>query len=231
MGKTKSNQEFNAHHPYVVICEGVDGKNFLIQYLNYLVKAGKIPDEYEAYDFGGNEDINKKLQISPSLKNFAKMKAILIVRDAEMDAAGAVTSLQQVCNTAFKAEVASTGDFAYSGTYEGLKIGFYLWPGLRQGQFQSGTLEDICNELLCAQANEASTSELRQQTKDYITAIEQSRGERFRRRHKNSLHTIFAGTDRFVGMKIGEAAKAGAFDFSAPPLQVLERRICMMSNK
>lgn len=39
--------------PYVILCEGIDEKFFLIQYIEYLVKRGIVPDSYNVIDMGG----------------------------------------------------------------------------------------------------------------------------------------------------------------------------------
>lgn len=42
---------------------------------------------------------------------------------------------------------------------------------------------------------------------------------------KTKLHSFFSLTDRFVGLKIGEAADAGAFDWDSPELEGLRKMI------
>ena len=59
----------------------------------------------------------------------------------------------------------------------------------------------------------------------FMDKIISIRGKGFRTPHKNKLHTYFASTDKFVGQKIGEAAKSGCFDFEHKELQFLKNAI------
>ena len=104
---------------------------------------------------------------------------------------------------------------------------FYLFPGWKDGHFQDGTLEDLCDNILRDVKGEAGASYLQVSADKYLAHVLEQKGS-FRRRHKNRLHTILSGTDRFVGLKIGEAAKVGAFDFEAEEMKELNERICEM---
>jgi len=65
---------------------------------------------------------------------------------------------------------------------------------------------------------------------DAMTKAEEV-GEGLRRPHKNKLHTYFSLTDDFVGLKIGESAKANAFDFSAKEFESLKTLLEEMLNE
>jgi hypothetical protein len=104
-------------------------------------------------------------------------------------------------------EVPDTGDFVYSDQYA-MKIGFYLWPGLQNGRFHNGTLENTCCALLHKGQDELDVGLLGELAGNYLASIQSHHGE-FKRAHKNRLHAILSGTDHFVGMKIGEALRQG----------------------
>ncbi len=59
----------------------------------------------------------------------------------------------------------------------------------------------------------------------YLVDVKSQRKKDFRTTHKNKLHTYFSSTDSFVGMKIGEAAKAQCFDFSHVNLDFLKNAV------
>lgn len=110
------NQIKKIEHPYLILCEGLDEKLFLIYYLEYLIKNNIISDDlFCVYDCGGNEEM-----------------------------------------------LGSIKELVYS----------------------------------------------------HHKSVTTIRGIDFKRVHKNLLHLLMASTDTFVGLKPGEAAKAGAFDFS-----------------
>lgn len=222
----KKGKKFNSAHPYPIICEGRDGMAFIIHCLNALIRNQRIPDNrFEAIDFGGNEDIRETLKILPLLAGYSSMKSILVVRDAEQSATQAVVSLQESFRNAFDVEVPSDGSFVMNA--DGIRVGFYLFPGWKDGHFQDGTLEDLCDNILRDVKGEAGASYLQVSADKYLAHVLEQKGS-FRRRHKNRLHTILSGTDRFVGLKIGEAAKVGAFDFEAEEMKELNERICEM---
>ena len=64
----------------------------------------------------------------------------------------------------------------------------------------NGTLEDLCHS--------------------FLTLLEK-KGREFPRIFKNRLHTYLSTNDRYVSLKIGEAAPAGAFDWNNTSLNAL----------
>ena len=221
-------KELNPKHPYMIICEGADCEYFFYHYLDYLAQQDIIEDDaYQAFDYGGNDEINKSLPMLPKQRHYDKMKAILVIRDAEKDAHQAITTLQSLFREVFGVEISESGEFVSSKESK-IRVGFFLWPGLRSGHFYNGTLEDVCCSLLHDEEGEATVEELSRSADNYLEKL-QSFNHGFRRIHKNRLHTILDGTNKFVGMKIGEAAGAGAFNFSSAYLADLKKRIVEMS--
>lgn len=73
--------------------------------------------------------------------------------------------------------------------------------------------------------NELSEEMLKELSIDYVKRAASLRNKNFRTLHKNKLHAYLSGTDSFVGMKIGEAAQAGCFDFSHTALNFLQKAL------
>ena len=84
-------------------------------------------------------------------------------------------------------------------------------------KYEYGTFEHLCLRLF----KEKSVNE---KVKTYLDDF-QLKTENFRKLHKNELYATFSFTDNFVGLKIGETAKAGGFDFDAPYLLPFLRMI------
>lgn len=84
-------------------------------------------------------------------------------------------------------------------------------------------MEDLCVKLLYNVPNEAAQEVILDRSQQFLKNIAAIRQCEFRRKHKNLLHTYFSATDKFVDKKIGEAAKAGAFNWSSPELNELRR--------
>ena len=229
MGKRKGLFQLHPEHPYVILCEGRDEELFLRYYLEYLVAEKLVPDSFNIIDLGGNEEMKKTLPLFPSLDYFDQMKGFLIVRDAETNAAGAAQSIQRTMNTSFSISIPITGKFVKN--HDGMHFGFVLLPGKKEdGNFYDGTLEDLCCNILSHEDDKKSGFNLLGMADSYVKEIEEKRKKTFRTIHKNRLHAYLSGTDDFVGLKIGEAARAKCFDFSSEALDFLKDAIVQLSS-
>lgn len=216
--------------PYVILCEGIDEKFFLIQYIEYLVKRGIVPDSYNVIDMGGNEELRKNMPIISKLAHYQEMKGFLVLRDAEMDAKGAAISVRQSILRAFSVSIPEDDTFVKNE--EGALFGYTLLPGWSADKtYRNGTLEDLCWDIMKNKKNELSEEMLKELSIDYVKRAASLRDKNFRTLHKNKLHAYLSGTDSFVGMKIGEAAQAGCFDFSHTALDFLQEALLRLANR
>lgn len=221
--------KFLPNIPYVILCEGADEKNFLCCYIEYLVAHKIVPDTFNVVNLGGNEELGKKLKNLHSVEYHEVMRGFLVVRDAESDAGGAAQSLQHHMNEAFGIDIQLNGQFVKNP--DGIRFGFVLLPGKNdEGDFCDGTLEDLCCQILRESPKEFSGNDLLKLSHSYLEAVEQKRQTPLRTAHKNQLHAYLSGTDRFVGLKIGEAARAQCFDFSSPALDFLKEALIELSS-
>lgn len=204
-------------HPCLLLCEGVDEKNFLIWYLNnYLSKQSRVFDNIQICDFGGNEELPKKLTLLPAVAGFENIKAIGIIRDAEGDATGAEESIRNCLTTI------------------DISTSYYLLPGKNvNGQWQNGTLEDLSVKILKKSfgANELASEGILNLADEFLSEVERARGCPFARKHKNLLHTVFSSTDKLVTAKIGEAARMGAFDWESDYLNDLRQFLFELAQR
>ncbi|OBZ32403.1 DUF3226 domain-containing protein [Megasphaera sp. DISK 18] len=235
MPKKREPLKFIPDIPHVILCEGRDEELFLRYYIEYLVERHIVPDTFNIIDLGGNEDLRKKLRKRkfpssiPFFDNYDRMRGFLIIRDAESDAGGAAQSLQHHMNEAFGIHIQLDGQFVQNP--DGIRFGFVLLPGKNaEGDFCDGTLEDLCCQILKENPNEFSGEDLLTLSNSYLDTVEHERGTSLRTAHKNKLHAYFSGTDRFVGLKIGEAARAQCFDFSSPVLDFLKEALIELSS-
>jgi hypothetical protein len=215
--------------PYVILCEGRDEELFLRCYVSHLVEGKVVSDTFNIINLGGNEELQKKLRVLHSVEHYDRMRGFLIIRDAESDAGGAAQSLQHHMNEAFGIDIQLDGQFVQNP--DGIRFGFVLLPGKNtEGDFCDGTLEDLCCQILKENPNEFSGESLLTLSNAYLETVEHERGISLRTTHKNKLHAYFSGTDRFVGLKIGEAARAQCFDFSSPALDFLKEALIELSS-
>lgn len=216
--------------PYVILCEGMDEKFFLIQYIDYLVKQGIAPDSYNVIDMGGNEELRKNMPIIAKLAHYQEMKGFLVLRDAEMDARAAAISVRQSILRSFSVSIPE--DDTFIKNEDGILFGYTLLPGWSIDKtYRNGTLEDLCWNIMKDKKDELSKEKLKGLSADYVTRAVSLRNKNFRTLHKNKLHAYLSGTDLFVGMKIGEAAQAGCFDFSHTALDFLKEALLRLTNR
>lgn len=215
--------------PYVILCEGRDEELFLRCYVSHLVEGKVAPDTFNIINLGGNEELQKKLRVLHSVEYYDHMQGFLIIRDAEASAVNAARSLQKSMNAAFDMDIPLDGRFTQNS--EGIRFGFVLLPGKNdEGDFCDGTLEDLCCQILRESPKEFSGNDLLKLSHSYLEAVEQKRQTPLRTAHKNQLHAYLSGTDRFVGLKIGEAARVQCFDFSSPALDFLKEALIQLSS-
>ena len=199
--------------PYLLLCEGRDEMEFLITYLNaYLIGENQKYDDIQIIDFKGIEQLTKKLRALTATENFDIVKGIAIIRDAETNADGAqqsIISSLRMCGI--------DRNLFSSNPY-------YLFPCKDINEnWQNGTLEDLCIEIVSDDIpNEVSASDLLPCCESFLDTIKSKRGSEFSRKHKNLLHTYFSATNKFVDLKIGEAARAGAFNWQHEKLDDLK---------
>lgn len=226
----KKSIKFNREKPYVILCEGVDELYFLVAYLDYLEKYEQnFQDCHFVVDLGGVEDVGKKLKTIKAIPNYEYVKGILIVRDAEKNADAATVSLLDHIQRTWGIELSKNGDIGINE--DGMKIGFFLFPGLQKdGTFENGTLEDLCWKIVRVSNENISTDNLIDITERHLDHIVSLRGK-MKKPHKNKLHLLLSSTDRFVDTKIGEAARANAFDFSGEGMERLKELILQMQDE
>ena len=222
--------KFRPEYPYVIICEGKDEYAFLISYLNYLEKNEEaFVDCHNVIDFGGITDVNQGLKNLKMYPGYEDMKGFLIVRDAERDARGAVRSVKHHVKQVWGLDLDDDGEIRISD--EGVKIGYYLLPGLDEGgSFVNGTLEDLCVDIIAGSSDSTYAEDLMLITDNYMLNLIENRGKNFICPHKNRLHLFLSATDKYVGAKVGEAASWGAFDLASPKLAQLKKLILQMQG-
>lgn len=191
---------------YLILCEGVDAKMFLINYLNcseLKIHPG-FADEIQVMDFGGIDQLSSYLEILKKMANFNRVKNILIVRDAETNAVAAINSIRSSL-AKNNLSVPPASNMWESGTPN---VSYTLFPAFDSQT--SGTLEDLCLSIICEPGWEYLNNDIDR----FIANLKEQRERKFPHEFKSKLHTYFSITDSFVSMKIGEAAKAGAFDWA-----------------
>ena len=188
--------------PKLLLVEGVDAYYFFI----WACEAFGVND-VQVMNFGGITDLADYLKTLPMVPGYEQVKTIAIARDAENDPVAAVSNVKRALQQ-INLPVPSI-PFEFAGTLP--RVAFMVFPGTTtdvdgHNILSPGTLEDLCLEIV----KDCSTFEC----VDLFIQCLQSKGQEIKRLHKTKLHTYLAGNNDFVGLKIGEASKAGAWDWN-----------------
>lgn len=183
----------------LLLTEGADAMYFLI----WALQAYKF-ENIQVEDYGGIKDLTAYLKILKNRAGFEDITKMLIIRDAETDADAAERSIcSSLLNSGFTAP-------SKAGVYEGglPEIAYYLFPGTRtDDRYDNGTLEDLCMNLVDDVKELDLADAYVEKANVEITPLTHM--------HKSKLHAYLAIKNKYVGMKIGEAAKAGAWNWDS----------------
>lgn len=208
-------------HKNVILCEGRDELKFLNCFLRS-IKGGEEGNnpvkEIDVFNFDGINDLNLYLKAFINTPGFNMIENLLIIRDAERSVQSATDSIKSSVSKNGMSAPKSAGMWQESG---GINVGFLLFPQLDSDPVE-GTLEDLCLKIIKEDyLADAVLSEI----EDTMGKLKTAGIREFPHEFKTKLHSFFSLTDRFVGLKIGEAADAGAFDWDSPELDGLRKMI------
>jgi len=172
-------------------------------------------------DFGGINNLGPYLKTLKEISGYEDVKTIVIVRDAESNPDDAIKSIKN----ALKSNGFSVPREPFAFAKGPPRVAFMVLPGFESDSrnnavLSKGTLEDLC---LWMTVNDP----VHECVTLYINCL---KGKKIKvaHPHKTRLHSYLSGKDNFVGLKIGEAAKAGAWDWNHPKLSIFGETIKKM---
>ena len=99
---------------------------------------------------------------------------------------------------------------------QSLDYGYYLFPRKSEkGNWTPGFMEDLLLPALSQESSEeCEFYNLHSVTHEFLFSVQNCRGKgnRFANVSRNFLYSYLSGTEKFVGLRLGEAAAKGAFD-------------------
>ena len=216
MGQQK---EIKIKRPHLIMCEGRDAERYLIYFLQPLIIADDRFDKFQVEDVGGINELPRFVKTLPLLPKFSTvLSSLTIIRDAEKNAQGASQSIQRILrDNNFATPIKPCCIASPTKEEHSVKVSYALFPKFALDD-ENGTLEDLC-------LNTLNLTERRIRDIAY-NAVTQMKT--LKRPHKNTLHVCLSLTDEFVGLKIGESAKANAFNFAANDLAPLRALLYKM---
>ncbi len=198
---------------YLILCEGRDAQEFLIAYIHSdaLKSDPRFENNIQVMDYGGIDDLTNRLGIIMKMSGFSSVHHLAILRDAETDAAAAISSIQ----SSLRRNSLPVPDHSNEWKKHEISIGFSLFPSF--DSTTDGTLEDLCLSIVAEERWDLFQNSII----NYLHTVKDTFGKELPREFKNVLHTYFSSTNDFVSLKIGEAAKAGAFNWNHEALTSL----------
>ncbi len=205
--------------PFLILCEGKDAQLFIIEYLNStpLMDDPRFSNDILVLDFGGINQLTNFLIGLRNMDGYENVKSILIIRDAEKDADSAIKSIK---SSLYNSSLPIPDTCNIWQKENDISICYTLFPTC-SSEMRNGTLEDLCIAIIF----DNYLKEKEQDIDGFISSFIDKYEVKYPRIHKNRIHLYFSSTNEYVGMKIGEAAKVGAYDWASPLLNSLKHAI------
>lgn len=203
---------------YLILCEGKDAQLFLINYLNSdaLRCDTRFGEDIQVLDFEGIKNLGSYMKNLTNMDNFETVKQILVIRDAETNADGAVDSVR----TSFRNNGFPVPEKCCVWNREGsIATAFVLFPSCDENPV-NGTLEDLCWDII-----HKKDGNVKEDVASFIDEVKANYNSISSHEHKCRLHAYLSTNDKYVSLKIGEAATAGAFDWNSEELLPLKQVI------
>jgi hypothetical protein len=197
----------------LLLAEGRDAKYFFI----WACEAYRITG-IQVLDFGGVDSLHGYLQNLPKLPGYEIVETIVIVRDAENAPNDAIRSIKG----SLKNAGLPVPPKAFTFTKRLPRVAYMLFPGFvssEEDTLLSGNLETLCMSMVKGDS-------VLQCADQYMQCL-QSIKQQVEHPHKTRLYTYLAGKN-FAGLKIGEAAKAGAWNWECSQIEPYKRIIMSM---
>lgn len=198
-------------HPKLLLVEGADAYHFSI----WALREYALGDT-QVLDFGGVTQFPEYLKTLKAVSGYRGVASLGIARDAEGDPPSAFAS---VCGALRNAGFAQP-DKVFQATSGRPSLAVFLFPGPHSGtqEARTGTLDDLCLSVLA----DGLDGKVMACVNSFLHCARQC-GCDLRRPHKARLHALLAAHDKFVGLKVGEAANAGAWDWHHPAIEPFEQ--------
>lgn len=187
----------------LVLCERLDIASFVDIYIKYLRTEGVAIPNVRIINLQCLDNLPQYLQGLEKAEDFSDIGKVLLIADAGIKRLETEHFLYSVKQHSFLM------DFDYD---------LYLFPKKSAaGNWSPGFMEDLLVPALKQETSECCYFyNLHNIAHEYIFSVNNSRGQKNRivNYSRNFLYGYFAGTEKFVGLRLGEAAMKGAFDFN-----------------
>lgn len=185
----------------IALCERIDIAAFVDVYIKYLRTQGIELPKVRIINLQELENLPQYLEDLEQFAVPANIGKVLIFADAT----------KKRLDTQYFITAALKHSFLQNLEYD-----FYLFPRKSEkGNWTPGFLEDLLLPALSLESSEeCEFYNLHNITHEFLFSVQNCRGKnnRFVNSSRNFLYSYFSGTEKFVGLRLGEAAVKGAFD-------------------
>ena len=185
----------------IALCERVDIAAFVDVYIKYLRTQGVEMPQVRIVNLQELESLPQYLENLEQFAEPANIGKVLVFADATNKR----LERQQFITMALQRSFLRDSDYD-----------FYLFPCKSEvGKWTRGYLEDLLLPTLKQETSEeCEFYNLHSVTHEFLFSVQNCRGKgnRFVNASRNFLYSYLSGTEKFVGLRLGEAAAKGAFD-------------------
>lgn len=185
----------------IALCERMDIASFVDAYIRYLRKQGVEIPNIRIINFQVLGNLPRYLKMLEQADGFSNIEKIVIFADAGVKHRETEHFLYKARKNSF------LKDFNYE---------LFLFPKKSAaGNWTPGFMEDLLLPVLKHDTAEVEEFyNLRNITYEFLFSVNNCRGKERRlvNHSRNFLYSYFSGTEKFVGMRLGEASAKGAFD-------------------
>ena len=185
----------------IALCERIDIAAFVDVYIKYLRTQGMEMPKVRIVNLQELENLPQYLDYLEQFIEPANIGKVLIFADASkkrLERQYFITATLQ------------------RSLLQNLEYDFYLFPRKSaKGNCTPGFLEDLLLPALSQESSEeCEFYNLHSITHEFLFSVQNCRGKgnRFVNTSRNFLYSYLSGTEKFVGLRLGEAAANGAFD-------------------
>ncbi len=194
--------------PFLILCEGRDVENFMICYLesDALSYDSRFNNDIQTLNFNGIDNLEAFIGTIIRMDGFDLVHKMLVLRDAETDVDKAIKNIQNAFRVNGLLVPEQPHMWKREPDSDKPATAFTLLPRCNANPIP-GALEDLCWDIL----KDEHASEMRNDVLRFISDIKKNYGTVSTHEHKSRLHTYFSVNEKYISLKVGEAAKAGAF--------------------
>lgn len=178
--------------PKLLVVEGADDARLFKALMRYIGVSG-----IQVLNVEGKDNIRKMLKVIKQSRCFSKVTSIGVVRDADANAGSALQSVQDALRDANL----PSPDAPLSVVGTDLRVAVLIAP---HGE-PSGTIEDVCLESVAGDAAMGCVQ-------GYFSCLNDNGVEQPGNMPKAEAQAFLASRER-PGLRLGEAASAGYWDF------------------